>query len=694
MNQQVNWLPFKLNITAIALSGLFLLGCGSDNPTDIEEVEATPPTSITGWQMVWQDEFDGTEVDSSKWSFAVDCFGGGNDEAQCYTARSENSQVAQGLLTITALRETFSGPAVNDSDPNYDPLDTSKTLDYTSARLVSKNKGDWKYGRFEIRAKLPQGQGTWPAIWMLPTDWVYGPWAGSGEIDIMEAVNLKTVTNGGEPESAVHGTLHFGKTWPNNVYSGQDYALPNAQNPSDDFHVYALEWQEDEIRWYVDDVHYATQRSSGWYSQYIDENGNTVNAPDDAPFNQQFHMLLNLAVGGSWAANVNNTGIDESVFPQAMQIDYVRVYECADSPNTGAGCATIDDAAIIVPGHSAPEIVIPDTQFGQGPTFSLFSYADAIALNTDLSFGSYNPDGAISYQVGSDDVRGEVLEITKTAAVGNLFFEYSPRVDLSHWQELGELVFDINVTSIGEGTEVLVKVDSGWPNTGDISISLPDNLNQWQEVRISFASLVDGGNRFSPGSTVNLTDVVNPFVIEPTGPVVLKLDNIRYEYQVAQQTELVVYDDAAVAPYAFGLFAASGQLLEEQVDVGGEHKIVTQLTFNTNEAVGFYQSSGTVMDFSRFNFLSFDLNVVTDLREVRSMKIKMDCQTPCSSGDFDIMPPDVGVWTHYDIALTDLVANNGSSLDLAKVDTPIVIFPKWGDQQGVVLQIDNIKLTQ
>ena len=484
MIQQINGLPFKLNITAIALSGLFLLGCGSDT-SGIDEVEATPPTSITGWQMVWQDEFDGTEVDSSKWSFAVDCFGGGNDEAQCYTARAENSRVAEGLLTITALRETFSGPAVNDSDPNYDPLDTSKTLDYTSARLVSKNKGDWKYGRFEIRAKLPQGQGTWPAIWMLPTDWVYGPWAGSGEIDIMEAVNLTTVTNGGEPESAVHGTLHFGKTWPNNVYSGQDYALPNAQNPSDDFHVYALEWQEDEIRWYVDDVHYATQRSSGWYSQYIDENGNTANAPDDAPFNQQFHMLLNLAVGGSWAANVNNTGIDESVFPQAMQIDYVRVYECADSPNTGAGCATIDDAAIIVPGHSAPEIVIPDTQFGQGPTFSLFSYADAIALNTDLSFGSYNPDGAITYQVGSDDVR-----------------------------------------------------------------------------------------------------------------------------------------------------------------------------------------------------------------EVRSMKIKMDCQTPCSSGDFDIMPPDLGVWTHYDIALTDLLANNGSSLDLAKVDTPIVIFPKWGDQQGVVLQIDNIKLTQ
>jgi hypothetical protein len=160
-------------------------------------------------------------------------------------------------------------------------------------------------------------------------------------------------------------------------------------------------------------------------------------------------------------------------------------------------------------------------------------------------------------------VRGEVLEITKTAAVGNLFFEYSPRVDLSHWQALGELVFDINVTSIVQGTEVLVNVDnSGWPNAGNIRISLLANLNEWQEVRISFASLVASGNRFSPGSTVNLADVVNPFIIKPTGTVVLKLGNIRYEYQVAQQTEL---------------------------------------------------------------------NVVTVLREVRNMNIKMDCQNPRAS---------------------------------------------------------------
>jgi beta-glucanase (GH16 family) len=363
VNNNKSFLPClsALILSTLVVSTLVLSGCHSSKVQSTELTKSVADTASSGWQIVWQDEFDGSQLDSDKWSFAVDCFGGGNNEAQCYTARSENTSVTNGMLTITALRETFSGPALHYSDPNYDVNDNSKTLDYTSARLISLNKGDWKYGRFEIRAKLPQGQGTWPAIWMLPTDWVYGPWAGSGEIDIMEAVNLHVITANKSPESAVHGTLHYGKQSPNNVYTGQGYHLPNELNPADAFHVYALEWQQDEIRWYVDDVHFATQRSSGWYSQYIDGNGDLVNAPDDAPFNQRFHMLLNLAVGGAWAANVNKTGIDESIFPQSMLVDYVRVYECAKSPKTGAGCETIDGSVDVTLGKIAPEIMSLDS---------------------------------------------------------------------------------------------------------------------------------------------------------------------------------------------------------------------------------------------------------------------------------------------------------------------------------------------
>lgn len=333
-------------------------------PDTIIDTNAEDPTEMAlisdQWQLVWQDDFDNEIIDLTKWSLEVNCFGGGNNEQQCYTDRAENAFIEQGILKIVALKENFNGPAVNDDDANYNPNNT-RTLPYTSARLRSKNKGDWRFGRFEISAKLPQGQGTWPAIWMLPTDWAYGGWAGSGEIDIMEAVNLKAKSDesgasADQKESRVHGTLHYGRAWPANVYSGKAFHLPGGINPADDFHEYAVEWQDGEIRWYVDDIHFATQREAGWYSQYMNTDGVLVNGEGGAPFDQKFHLLLNFAVGGDWAANVNENGIDDSIFPQSLKIDYVRVYECAVSPATGAGCEAITDDAALIDGHRAPAL--------------------------------------------------------------------------------------------------------------------------------------------------------------------------------------------------------------------------------------------------------------------------------------------------------------------------------------------------
>lgn len=306
-------------------------------------------SSESGWTMVWSDEFDGDEIDLSRWQYERNCWGGGNGEQQCYTDDPGNAYVVDGHLHIVAILGDTSGPAVNDDDPGYDPDDTSVTLPYSSARLRTRNQGDWRFGRLEIRAQLPFGQGTWPAIWMLPTDTVYGGWAASGEIDIMEAVNLGV---GGE--NRVHGTLHYGSYWPNNVYSGTEYILPGGANPADDFHEYALEWEEGEIRWYVDDFHYATQREDGWYTLYDAGGGRMTLGEGAAPFDESFHLLLNLAVGGAWAANVNDGGIDPSVFPQQLVVDYVRVYECSVDPATGDGCDTIGEDFEVVPGHPPP----------------------------------------------------------------------------------------------------------------------------------------------------------------------------------------------------------------------------------------------------------------------------------------------------------------------------------------------------
>jgi beta-glucanase (GH16 family) len=242
--------------------------------------------------LVWHDEFDGTSIDLSKWEHEVNANGGGNNELQYYTARSANSYVKDGALVIQALRENFTG--------------AEGTREYTSARMRTLKKGDWKYGRFDIRAKLPRGQGLWPAIWMLPTDWVYGGWAASGEIDIMELL--------GQDIKTVYGTLHYGGQWPGNVHTGTSFKLTQGDF-SNDFHVFRLDWEANEFRWYVDDQLYQTQKQ--WH---------TKGKPYPAPFDQRFHLLLNVAVGGNWPGNPDAT----TTFPQTMTVDYVRVYKRAE----------------------------------------------------------------------------------------------------------------------------------------------------------------------------------------------------------------------------------------------------------------------------------------------------------------------------------------------------------------------------
>jgi beta-glucanase (GH16 family) len=240
------------------------------------------------YELVWQDDFDGTQLDLSKWEPQIgdgcpSLCGWGNNELQYYRAR--NATVTGGFLTITAKEENFGG------------------REYTSARLRTKSKGDWVRGRFEMRARLPIGQGIWPAFWMLPTDEIYGGWAASGEIDIMECL--------GQTPSRVSGALHYGGPFPANVYTSNSYTLPSGTF-HDDFHVFALEWDECEMRWYVDGVHYATEKD--WYSE---------GGPYPAPFDERFHILLNVAVGGNLPGPPDST----TVFPQEMVVDYVRVYQ-------------------------------------------------------------------------------------------------------------------------------------------------------------------------------------------------------------------------------------------------------------------------------------------------------------------------------------------------------------------------------
>ena len=285
--------------------------------------------AATKWSLVWSDEFDGTAIDPAKWSHAIDCWGGGNNEKQCYTERPVNSFVKDGNLVIQARKERRRGYALPlEQRTNKAAHAQEVTLPYSSAKLVTKGKADWRYGRISVRARLPQGQGTWPAIWLLPADEVYGPWAASGEIDVMEAVNL------GEPcpncpggvENTILGTLHYGGAWPKNTFLSKTTPLVGSL---DDFHTYTLDWDADKMVWSIDGVPYATQTPATWH---VDQSPSRPSAP----FDQSFYLILNLAIGGNLPEGRNLRGVSPKNFPKTMEIDWVRVYKCERSHDTAA----------------------------------------------------------------------------------------------------------------------------------------------------------------------------------------------------------------------------------------------------------------------------------------------------------------------------------------------------------------------
>lgn len=247
------------------------------------------------WELTWSDEFDGDSLDTSKWNIDIGngfysegewISGWGNNELQYYD--KDNIRVEDGRLILEAKEEERS--------------DEHGEYGFTSGKITTEGLFSQAYGRFEASMKLPEGQGFWPAFWMMPEDDIYGGWAASGEIDIME--------NRGSETNQVSGAIHYGGVYPNNTHSEGAYRFDEGRTT--DFHTYDVEWEPEEIRWYVnDELFYET---SDWYS----ENGDYP-----APFDQEFHLILNLAVGGQFGGDPDET----TVFPAQVEVEYVRAYQ-------------------------------------------------------------------------------------------------------------------------------------------------------------------------------------------------------------------------------------------------------------------------------------------------------------------------------------------------------------------------------
>ena len=481
---------------------------------------------IPDCELVWADEFDGAAVDTSKWEFmigdgsAYGIPGWGNNEQQYYTA--SNATVAGGALTITAREQWVGGKP------------------YTSSRLRSLNKGDWTYGRFEMRAKLPVTQGMWPAFWMLPSNSPYGGWAAGGEIDIMES-------RGSEPE-VIHGTIHYGDEFPGNTYTGNTTTIP--AGTATDWHVYAIEWQEGVIRWFVDGNLYATQTS--WFS---------TGGPFPAPFNVDFHLLLNLAVGGWFPGNPDGT----TVFPQEYVIDYVRVYQ--------------QD-----PGALPVEIVFDDMEHGSPFTNGWFEFfgGGGGGLGANLSDVPPENGGSASVQAGwgsggTPGYFGGFGRTNPTNITGMTHFSFWINPDAGQDYNL-----EINLQEDDNGDgSVTPANDDEFQYVCRVSPTGPCAISGggWQRVEIPISSFtVDnsylyGGNEVldtvptGQGGNGQLINVVMAIISNSGADATFRTDYWLFENQSAPITAEIDIEPNVLHPHHDGRMLTLGSLPDDVIEV-------------------------------------------------------------------------------------------------------------------------------
>ena len=243
------------------------------------------PMQYEGMELIWNDEFEGEELNEETWSYEIGNGSGGwgNNELQFY--RKENTTLVDGHLVIQAREETFAG------------------FNYTSSRLITKDKFEFTFGRVDIRAALPEGQGIWPALWMLGANISEVSWPQCGEIDIMELI--------GNLPGTVHGTVHFGESFAARMQNGNTKSLSGGKKYSQEFHVFSIDWKEDRVDFYMDDIHYHTVTKS------------SLGTGNPYPFNNPFFFIFNVAVGGNWPGSPDNT----TELPQHMVVDYIRVFQ-------------------------------------------------------------------------------------------------------------------------------------------------------------------------------------------------------------------------------------------------------------------------------------------------------------------------------------------------------------------------------
>jgi beta-glucanase (GH16 family) len=438
--------------------------------------QTSMPENIPDWQQVWSDEFSGPEIDRAKWEFGTGTI---NDCLHYFTDRPENAKVKDGILQIIALEEPY------------------HNADYTAALLKAKPPMGWRYGRMEARIKLPGTNGFVPAFWMLPADDQYGWWPYSGEIDILEHPSNQI--------SKIYGTVHTGRY---NAFTGSSPrgGVIDIADAESAFHVYAIEWAEDVIDFYVDDKNYFS---------FSNEQQGTAEWPFDQPFN----IILSMGVGGGWVGKPDDT----SVFPAVMEVDYVRVYQnLGDVSIHGPDYVVADSAGV---SYAAPEI-------------DGLIYSWSVTGGARIVSGQGSP--GITVDWGNQD---GVIELELARANGNIHVKYPVTVSgnllknggfekgAKYWRTSG----------LFPNTSFLLAPDGIHAGAYGVSVNITNPVaNPW-EIQLSQGDIpLRSGNRYRVGVWAK-AEGINPkislAVIHPTdftlyGNKVLQLSNAWTHYEM------------------------------------------------------------------------------------------------------------------------------------------------------------------
>jgi beta-glucanase (GH16 family) len=483
-------------------------------------------------ELIWSDEFDGTELDTELWNYDIgdgcpDLCGWGNNEQQYYSDSPENISVADGILTITGKEDTLGG------------------LEYSSAKITSFGKGEFKYGRFEARMRFPQTQGVWPAFWMLPADNVYGVWPQSGEIDIVEMI-------GANPGQAV-GTIHTGFPY---AYTSGYYDLPPGQIFADNFHVFSVEWEPESITWFVDGIQYHEL------------------TPDDigpwAPFQEEFYLILNLALGGNWPGPVDET----TDLPQTLEVDYVRVYNSPDRLSIQGDQPIVEAVGIEYSTYAIEGAnyiwTVPDDAVitsGQGTNQITVDWGCTVGnveleLQTDCddAFLSYDVEGfvepTISGETTVDLNQAGITYSIPQATAANLTWEVPEGAVIVSGQGTNEIVVDWGC----ESGEVMVSLNGSCDDAFSLALpveiqtyavlgqpSLPPNTNRTYSIDellgATYSWTVSSGASIVSGQGTNSVEInFGTIDVDITVTVETSCGTNTYDFAVAIEESFIYAD--------------------------------------------------------------------------------------------------------------------------------------------------------